>query len=534
MKRGWLCCLLCATLLIGAVPTVSAQESSDVRIADRPYYDAREYGLVTSVKNQGSYGTCWAHAAASVIETAMINRGIATKDTVDISETMLVYYQFNAEPTPIGGIAEDVRIETDGRGMLNNGGTPSDLNNILCAWAGVVDESTYPAVYDETITSIDRTLMYQNQAALVTDVGTVLARINDERIPETVRGMKEAIAAYGSIATSFYVTYNYYDSYYNFTTNGRYSPNSKGANHTIAIVGWDDDFDAFGNYTPPAKGAWLVKNSYGTSSGDAGCFWLSYYDATIAPRAWYCDVAPTTAYDNNYQYDGAFQGEEILPVPSGTTRLDAANVYEVQNEYEMLTAVQIPMAYSGMRCEISVYTDLQTDKPDSGRLALHTEIGEPATGRHTFVLPTQVPLTKGQRFSVMITYLTNEGQDPTVEYEWPGKALRGQSFCRTSNGDWVDMADTSLPGNLRIKAFTRNVSPFASQGDMDGDGTITTGDARLLLQYTVGMVTLTDEQAMAADVNSDGQINSADVRKLLSTIATVKKTPSLGVFFIWW
>ena len=38
-------------------------------------YDSRELGYVTSVKNQGAYGTCWAHAFVACAEANMIKKG---------------------------------------------------------------------------------------------------------------------------------------------------------------------------------------------------------------------------------------------------------------------------------------------------------------------------------------------------------------------------------------------------------------------------------------------------------------------------
>lgn len=52
-------------------------------------------------------------------------------------------------------------------------------------------------------------------------------------------------------------------------------------------------------------------------------------------------------------------------------------------------------------------------------------------------------------------------------------------------------------------------------GDVNGDNVVNSSDARLVLQYTVEYVTLTEEQKAVADVNADGKINSSDARWIL-------------------
>lgn len=82
----------------------------------------------------------------------------------------------------------------------------------------------------------------------------------------------------------------------------------------MSLIGWDDTFsrDNFA-VVPPGDGAWLVKNSWGAAFGDAGCFWISYYDTPLDNAVFY-DVVPSNAYDHNYQYDGG-----ILPTSMPVT-----------------------------------------------------------------------------------------------------------------------------------------------------------------------------------------------------------------------
>ncbi len=52
-------------------------------------------------------------------------------------------------------------------------------------------------------------------------------------------------------------------------------------------------------------------------------------------------------------------------------------------------------------------------------------------------------------------------------------------------------------------------------GDVDNNSTITTADARMVLQYTIGSVSLNPTQITLCDFNGDGTINTADARDIL-------------------
>ena len=75
--------------------------------------------------------------------------------------------------------------------------------------------------------------------------------------------IKNAIYTYGAVAAAVYVgtPFQYYTS--GVFNDCRRRP--KSPNHAIQLVGWDD-----------AKGAWLMKNSWGTGWGENGFMWIAY------------------------------------------------------------------------------------------------------------------------------------------------------------------------------------------------------------------------------------------------------------------
>lgn len=73
--------------------------------------------------------------------------------------------------------------------------------------------------------------------------------------------IKNAIVDYGSVACLVYV-----DIYFQYYTGGVFNASTEGnVNHFVTICGWDD-----------TKGAWRIKNSWGTNWGENGNMWIAY------------------------------------------------------------------------------------------------------------------------------------------------------------------------------------------------------------------------------------------------------------------
>ena len=68
----------------------------------------------------------------------------------------------------------------------------------------------------------------------------------------------------------------------------------------------------------------------------------------------------------------------------------------------------------------------------------------------------------------------------------------------------------------------------ASLGDIDADGNITAGDARLALRAAVGLESLTAAQKARADADADGSVTAADARLILRVAVDLSEVSSDG------
>jgi hypothetical protein len=82
----------------------------------------------------------------------------------------------------------------------------------------------------------------------------------------------------------------------------------------------------------------------------------------------------------------------------------------------------------------------------------------------------------------------------------------------------VTFTITASSGTPALTATTTTVVTVSfgvAVGDINGDGSITSADASLILQYVVGLITLTPLQLHAADVNGDGKVGALDAAWIL-------------------
>ncbi|MCM1283834.1 MAG: lectin like domain-containing protein [Muribaculaceae bacterium] len=413
------------------------------------------------------YNDCWAFSAVGLAEFDMITDNQTVDKTVDYSELQLSYFTYNHMEDPLEGTYGDT-IKILGN-YLSFGGNLDSAARTLLQWQGLADEASIP--YSEASASKKLTASdaYDKNVVHLQNVYCLNIRKNPTEVKQEI--MKHGAAGIGYYAGDNATEEKQYisaGSYLGRTVPTFYcSKTGMSPNHAVNVVGWDDDFPA-GNFstTPPGNGAWLVRNSWVSSSdysaNTSSYFWLSYYDATLEEAAWIYDFAEADDYDYNYQYDGGI----LCYDGYRDSGFDAfANVFQVKGESnEQLEAVSLSLMYeANMPYTIKVYTNLRSgSKPRSGYLAAKVSGKTSYAGVYTVPLEKPVSLAKGTKYSVVIelgkkkSSIDVECADNYLDYSAKVYIEPEQSYA-LYKGAWRDMenlSDQYRTGNWCIKAYT--------------------------------------------------------------------------------
>ncbi len=430
-------------------------------------YDLRDYDDVTSIKNQGSYGTCWAHATLGSAESSYLKK---YGKELDLSEAHLAYFTYHNIGTPdkLSLITNDGMSShyEESRGLLQGGGNTWMASFMMASGIGPISESEMPYTSLPSSGNVSSSFFtsYENNGYCYRQNDYYIDNVKWFSINDP-QAVKNAIMNYGAVTVSYFAvtggvqlqdgTVYLEKDFLNYDTGAYYNYAIEGTNHAVLIVGWDDNYDK-NNFvrTPDNDGAWLIKNSWGTWYGNDGYFWISYEDVGLLSSDTVCQVniEPTNGEIFEYQYAGASPS-------SGWGYYDEAyigNIYYAQGD-EILKKVSYITDSPDTKCTIEVYTNVGSN-PKSGFLAASKTVTETYAGIHTVDLDEIVRLTSGQKFSVIVhqehsgLFYVRVTDDVDFWYVIQDETAPGQSYISSDGSCWRDLYDSDC--TAMVMAYT--------------------------------------------------------------------------------
>lgn len=198
-------------------------------------------GKVTPVRNQAACGSCWAFGTCAAYEGSY---AIRNNLLIDVSEQYIL---------------SCCKLLYADCGTCS-GGWPQRAAAYLIS-RGTAAETTVPYTATNAACPTSASRPYHAVAwGFVAPNGAI----------PSVAAMKAALCTYGPLSVCVRAT-----SQFQAYTSGVFNQNDPGAiNHCVGLVGWDD-----------AKGAWLIKNSWGTGWGMNGYMWIKYGSNSIGKLA---------------------------------------------------------------------------------------------------------------------------------------------------------------------------------------------------------------------------------------------------------
>lgn len=328
-----------------------------------PIYDLRTQGLLTPVKSQGSCGCCWTFASMSSIESSWLKTGYGTFDLSE--QNVRTCHGFTLDS--IDGTC--------------TGGNPKKTAAYLSRRDGPVleSQSPYNTSSTETCDSSFTPVSYVGELRLV---------------PGTPDVLKQAILDYGALYTNMM----YSSTYLNQTNNTYYYSGTDATNHAVTMAGWDDT-----KVTAGGTGAWIIKNSYGTSWGQNGYFYVSYNDSKIlSTNAFFPNRYDYNSDEKIYMYDelGAISS---IGYTSSETGYGLIKFVPTSNEKIIRIGTATPSA--GTVVDIELY-DTKTGNTMSGLLDSLTNQVCDLPGFHIFTLAQPINITAGNDFYIKVKYYT--------------------------------------------------------------------------------------------------------------------------------
>lgn len=470
--------------------------------------------LLTPIKTQGKNGVCWAFASIGALE-AILKKN--TGKEYDLSEEHMRFLLSDKTPS----------TELKFKRAPADGGNDMQAAAYLTLRKGPVNEKAVSyTIGNEIPSNLD-----------------ILPEFNLKRvicIDNKIINIKNAIMDYSGVITGMYsdisLPINAESQYYNPNKSAYFSNAREEVNHSIMIVGWDDNYSKNNfNIKPKNNGAWIVRNSWGTQIGFGGYIYLSYEDSVLTNSA-----AEFTSFDG---LEAAVKNEKLYyHDPFGKTgaqglnntkNLYVANVFtKDDNNVEKIKSVIyfdagyvdryeiyiVKLDSSGILPEID-----QLERPD-------LVINSTFTGYNTVDLPIPVSIQKGE-FAIIFNAIKDDygnchfGVETSIDNYATISANADESFIY--NSGWIDIGKLKNI-NYNIRAITEHSQNTTNSPIVKPQSIPNISDQK------PNIPGVTDKWGTATDSNSNNPLNilKTAVEKYLFILIIM--TPVFIIFTIYY
>ena len=406
------------------------------------FYDIRRIYGSTPVKSQSPYGTCWVHSSVASAELSLLS----SDPMIDLSELHTAYYTYYGE--------DQLQVSSeDTYDILAEGGSTRMVANLWSQWIGPVKEERLPysnADFFDNKSEVEE-MRYQHdynlRNAYIFDYDET--RSNTVEVRSLI---KEFIDNGRPVGVSLLLDKQKTWSVANCCSYTKRAP--RFANHAVTIVGWNDNFPAdFFKETPEGNGAWLCKNSWGTSDSNNGYLWVSYYDHSLSEFSVF-ELDDADEHSTIYQYDS------LIPIQT-LSAFDSPDINEpsymadvfTSTEKSEISAVGTYIYNAGTEYEITVYTDLTDENDPTSGSPSNTSRGKvDITGFVTLDLVSPVRVSENEKFSVVVKMYC-----PDSPFVLP---IESSLYAEDSEGNIEDISTYAT--ERQLKALTAKGESFIS------------------------------------------------------------------------
>ena len=371
-----------------------------------------ETAAKTPVLNQKTNPLCWAYSTTDMLNISAVKQGLAEQGTTLYSAPMFARAVYTGKEYRIvdqpslwyrysGNVAYALMAASVGKGLMYNERYP--------------DFDAAGAVSGDKIYDVD---------GIVSEY-----RIFDiwENSDQKISKIKEWVYEFGAVSVSAFI--GSYDSVRKLASTDAWEYTKVA--HSILIVGWDDS-----KSTDTGTGAFLIKNTWGTSWGDGGYAYISYradlgrniYAAKIEPAygrkvLTHTETIPLSAH----VYESPKQGSAV----NVFTVSEAMTVTHAKVYIDALGTVSVNVWARPSRIDESLF---DTAPSATATLSVSQE------GFYTLELSRSLSLNAGDRVAAEFIsctgtrYKVHSEEGMYYPPDWSTTCGSGESFLRNSSG----------------------------------------------------------------------------------------------------